>query len=46
ADIPMPLSCIPHAQPICTVLAESDNATQAQDLVLSRVQILSNLLFN
>ncbi len=46
ADIPLPLSCIPHAQPICTVLAEADNATEAQDLVLSRVQILSNLLFN
>lgn len=46
ADIPMPLTFIPYAQPICTVLAEADNATEAQDLVLSRVQILSNLLFN
>jgi predicted ATP-grasp superfamily ATP-dependent carboligase len=45
ADIPMPLTCIPQAQPICTILAEADNATEAQDLVLSRVQILSNLLF-
>lgn len=46
ADIPMPLTSIPKNQPICTVLAEANNATEAQDLVLSRVQTLSNLLFN
>lgn len=45
ADIPMPLSCIPHAQPICTVLAEADHAGDAQALVLSRVAELSALLF-
>lgn len=45
ADIPMPLSCIPHTQPICTVLAEADNAGDAQALVLSRVAELSVLLF-
>lgn len=45
ADIPMPLTCIPHAQPICTVLAEADNATEAQALVLARVAELSALLF-
>ena len=46
ADIPMPLSCIPHEQPICTVLAEADTAHEARDLVLARVQQLSKLLFN
>ena len=46
ADIPMPLSCIPHEQPICTVLAEAETAHEARDLVLARVQQLSDLLFN
>ena len=46
ADIPMPLSCIPHEQPICTVLAEAKTAHEARDLVLARVQQLSQLLFN
>lgn len=46
ADIPMPLSCIPHEQPICTVLAEAKTANEARDLVLVRVQQLSKLLFN
>jgi predicted ATP-grasp superfamily ATP-dependent carboligase len=46
ADIPMPLSCIPHEQPICTVLAEAKTAHEARDLVLARVQQLSELLFN
>lgn len=45
ADIPMPLTAIPQHQPICTVLAEADNATDAQALVLSRIEQLSDLLF-
>lgn len=46
ADIPMPLSDIPHEQPICTVLAEADNPKDARELVLTRVATLSQLLFN
>ena len=46
ADIPMPLTSILKDQPICTVLAEAENATEAQGLVLLRVQTLSNQLFN
>lgn len=46
ADIPMPLSGIPHEQPICTVLAEADNPQAARELVLARVATLSQLLFH
>ena len=45
ADIPMALSAIPQHQPICTVLADADTATEAQALVVKRVEQLSALLF-
>ncbi len=44
ADIPLPLTLIPQHQPVCTILAESDDANASQALVLSRVTILSALL--
>jgi predicted ATP-grasp superfamily ATP-dependent carboligase len=44
ADIPLPLTFIPQHQPVCTILAESDDANASQALVLSRVTILSALL--
>ncbi len=46
ADIPMPLTCVPHEQPICTVLAEADDPKEARELVLARVATLSHSLFN
>ena len=45
ADIPMPLTAIPQYQPVCTVLAEADNAQESQALVVSRLKELSTLLY-
>lgn len=45
ADIPMALTAISKHQPICTVLADADSATEAQALVVKRVEQLSILLF-
>ena len=46
ADIPTAQTKISQHQPICTVLADANTASDAQDLVLDRVEQLSALLFN
>lgn len=45
ADIPIPQTAIMKNQPICTVLAEADNAAEASALVMGRVESLSASLF-
>ena len=45
ADIPTAQTKISQHQPICTVLADANTASEAQDLVLERVEQLYALLF-
>jgi len=45
ADIPTAQTKISQHQPICTVLADANTASDAQDLVFERVEQLSALLF-
>lgn len=46
ADIPMANSMIAADNPVCTVLAEADNAEAARALVLSRQVTIENLIKN